>query len=46
MENIDALCDERLGKLIVTKVKDAYQPVFTLEAINILAAIGTRESVG
>ena len=38
--NAEALKDERLHKMIVTKVKDNYQPEIFLEAVNVLASLG------
>jgi len=39
--NADALKDERLHKMIVTKVKDNYQPEIFLEAVNVIASLGS-----
>lgn len=38
--NADALKDARLHKLVVTKVKDNYQPEIFLEAVNVIASLG------
>src|SRR5687768_5232298 len=40
--NSEALKDPRLHKLIITKVKDNYQPEIFLEAVNVVASLGMR----
>ena len=40
-QNANALKDPRLQRLIITKVKDNYQPEIFLEALNVVASLST-----